>query len=141
MTQKPKGRKVAAKQIAKQEEPTIAATIKKSFDDLAAQLKEAGYELVIRRPPAKELVSFDIGLMFTRVVNETGARIIHVYVDNDVQTVIDTMLEENEKIIVKCNWFSPDMVVVGVPENLPAEMTHEATGSPQSDDSSESVLE
>ena len=115
-----KGRKVAAK------ENNISDTIKLSFDSLNEELKKTGYELVIRRPVTKDLVAFDYGLMFNKDSKE-----VNIYVDDDLQVVIDHLLETNQQVILKTNWFSPDTVAITVPL--------EATGNILSDDNTENI--
>lgn len=102
-----------------------------SFDLLNEQFKAAGYELIIRRPVLKELVSFDYGLMFTRGTSE-----VNIYVDDDVRKVIDHLLETNEKVVIKCNWFSPDTVCVTVPK-----MPQDSAGDVLGHDTSEVIPE
>lgn len=102
---KTRGRKVASKELSND--------IKLSFDTLNAELKQAGYELVLRRPVSKELMIFDYGLMFTQGSNE-----VKIYVDDDLKVVIDHLLETNETVIIKSNWMSPDTVAITVPCEL-----------------------
>ena len=113
-----KGRKVAAKEITD--------TIKLTFDNLNEELKKAGYELIIRKPVTKDLVAFDFGLMFNK-----GSKEVNIYVDDDLQVVIDHLLETNQQVILKTNWFSPDTVAITVPL--------EATGNILSDDNTENI--
>jgi hypothetical protein len=107
--------------------------IKWKFDALNAELKKAGFELIIRRPVSRDLVVFDYGLMFTR-----GSKEVQIYVDEDLQQVIEYLLETNEQLVIKSNWLSPDTVAITVP-GVSQEMTQNEAGSPQSDDSSENV--
>jgi hypothetical protein len=103
--------------------------IKWKFDALNTELKKAGFELIIRRPVSRDLVVFDYGLMFTR-----GSKEVQIYVDEDLQQVIEYLLETNEQLVIKSNWLSPDTVAITVPR-----VTQNEAGSPQSDDSSENV--
>lgn len=114
-----KGRKVASKE---------ESNIKASFDMLNAELKQSGYELVIRKPVSKELEIFDYGLMFTQGSNE-----IKIYVDDDLKSVIDHLLETNKTVIIKSNWMSPDTVAITVP--------CEPTGDTESDENTVQVVE
>lgn len=102
--------------------------IKWKFEKLQQEFKQAGFELIIRRPVSKDLVVFDYALMFTK-----SSQKIDVYVDEDLQQVIDHLLETNEKVVIKSNWLSPDTVAIKVP--------CEPTGDNVSDENKEKVSE
>lgn len=107
------GRQVHSKEIANAD---VAKEIKLTFDQLAAELKEAGYELIIRRPPAKDLVQFDFGLLFEKDTNA-----VQIYVDDDLREVINFLLTTNKQVLIKTNWLSPDVVALKIPLDDTAE--------------------
>lgn len=97
-----------------QQDPGLPENLQQEVQDrfavLKQQLQEAGYELLLRKPPSTDLVAFDFGLMFSR-----GSNQVQVYVDDDLQDVINYLLETNKQVIIKTNWLSPDVIAIQVP--------------------------
>lgn len=62
----------------------------------------------------KEINPFDIIMSFT--VNEKDNI---VYLDEDLTQVIRTLAEKHGTVIIKVNWFSPDVQVIVPPEKTP----------------------
>lgn len=117
-------------------EVDVAAGIKTTFDELNAELKKEGYELIIRRPLSKDLVMFDYGLLFTKDSKE-----VQVYVDDDLREVIEHLLETNAQVLIKSNWLSPDTIAITVPDNNGSRMTQDVPQDTLIDNNVEVVSE
>jgi len=86
----------------------ITAQIKEINDALSEQ----GYELVLRAKPTKDVVAFDFGMIFTKDSNEVG-----LYVDDLLRDVLTSLANQHGQVLIKVNWFSPDVIVVTPAEN------------------------
>ena len=71
------------------------------------KIKQPEFEVVLRQKSTKDLVMFDFGLLFKR-----GSDEIQIYIDPELRKVIDSQLEDHEQLIVKVNYFSPDVITV-----------------------------
>ncbi len=95
----------------KKQEPAVVDPLVK-LQALNEELKASGYEVVIRKLPTKDVVSFDFGLVFTADSKEVG-----LYVDEDLRDILVSLAKENGQVLVKVNWFSPDVMVVTPADN------------------------
>jgi len=93
---------------SKNKQVNIAEQIKQINDALSAQ----GYELVLRAKPTKDVVAFDFGLIFTKDSQDVG-----LYVDDLLRDVLVNLASEHGQVLIKVNWFSPDVLVVTPAEN------------------------
>lgn len=50
---------------------------------------------------------FDILLRFTKDIDH-----VELFTDDNVRTVIDALLKEHGKIVVKVNWFADKLVII-----------------------------
>jgi hypothetical protein len=82
------------------------------LEESNVKLRESGYELVLRRIPTKDVVAFDFGLVFTKDTTEVG-----LYVDDDLRDALTHLASKHGQVLIKANWFSPDVVVVTPAEN------------------------
>lgn len=80
--------------------------------ELNQELKAAGYEVVVRKIPTKDVVAFDFGLVFSAESKEVG-----IFVDDVLQELLITLAKEHGQIFIKINWFSPDVMVVTPADN------------------------
>lgn len=74
-------------------------------------MKVNDFELVVRQKTTKDLVAFDFGLMFNRDTNE-----VQIYVDDTLRAAIDGLLMQHESIILKTNFYSPDVFFIVGPK-------------------------
>lgn len=102
----------------------------KKLEDLNQQLREKGYEIVLRHIPTKDVVAFDFGLIFTKDSKDVG-----LYVDDDLRLTLETLANQHGQILLKTNWFSPDVMVVTPNELAPTV----PLGDTESDDTAEVV--
>lgn len=91
--------------------PAIIDPINK-LAELNDELKTAGYEIVVRKIPTKDVVAFDFGLVFTKDSKDVG-----LYVDETLQDILASLASEHGQVLIKTNWFSPDVMVVTATEN------------------------
>lgn len=82
------------------------------LEELNKELRAAGYEVVIRQVPTKDVVAFDFGLVFTADSKDVG-----LYVDDDLRDTLIYLAKEHGQVFIKVNWFSPDVMVVTPAEN------------------------
>ena len=82
------------------------------LEELNQELRAAGYEVVVRRVPTRDVVAFDFGLVFTADSNEVG-----LYIDDQLRELLEILAKEKGQILIKTNWFSPDVMVVTAAEN------------------------
>lgn len=97
------------------------------LEELNVELRKTGYEVSIRRIATKRVDPFDFGLIFTKDSKEVG-----LYVDDDLRAALDILANEHGQILVKTNWFSPDVIVVTPaddPLGYASQTSQEAPGS------------
>ena len=94
-----------------QMQPDVIDPILK-LEDLNKELRESGYEILVRKIPTKDVIAFDFGLVFTADSNEVG-----LYVDDDLREALQILAKEHGQVLIKTNWFSPDVIVVTPSEN------------------------
>lgn len=87
-------------------------TIEQTLEELKAALNKEGYELILRKKPTKDIVAFDFGLIFTKDSNE-----VQIYVDDVLKEVITQLTITNGQVLLKANYFSPDVVLITAAEN------------------------
>lgn len=112
-------------------EESIAA-----LEGIITDLRKSGYEIVVRRIPTKDVVAFDFGLVFTADSTDVG-----LYVDEDLRAALTILAKQHGQILVKVNWFSPDVMVVTPAENPDPLKNTEDTDTAASLESSESLPE
>lgn len=84
----------------------------KKLDELNKELRATGYEVVLRSIPTKDVVAFDFGLVFTKDSKEVG-----LYVDDVLRDILVALAVKHGQVLLKANWFSPDVIVVTPSEN------------------------
>ncbi len=75
-------------------------------------IKEPEFEVDLRLPVTKDLIAFDFGLLLTRDSNE-----VQIYIDDDLRMALDALLRDYGQVILKVNFFSPDVVVIAPSQN------------------------
>lgn len=82
------------------------------LDELNQSLRLAGYEVLVRRIPTKDVVAFDFGLIFSKDSTDVG-----LYVDDNLRDTLVSLANQHGQVLIKVNWFSPDVMVVTPAEN------------------------
>lgn len=79
-------------------------------NELSPGIKDPKYEISVRQVTTKELVAFDFGIMLTK-----DSKDIKVYIDDHLKEALDSLLETNQTVILKVNYFSQDVLLVATP--------------------------
>jgi hypothetical protein len=87
-------------------------------DNETVILKDVEYELVLRTKSTRDLVAFDFGLLFTKDVP-----IVQIYVDDELRAVLDSLMVDSDQVILKVNYYSPDVHVIVSPPSQDAPQT------------------
>lgn len=69
------------------------------------EIKKPEFELTVRPKLTKDLVAFDFGLLF-----KEGTQEVQIYVDELLQQVINDLLSQHKSVILKTNFYSPDVI-------------------------------